>query len=144
MKKGGEPKNHSLACRLVKAWYRSKVSGCIVEKDWPVYFSRDFIIKEKLRYPYHEYDLAFFEYITGEGKDQSYAKIHTVVEIDGERHVSKLVKINDGVASKYIKETWPHAKFVRLNKLDVLHEDGIERNKYLRKMFGISSSSMSP
>ena len=136
-KKTGEPQDHALAARIVKAWYRSKVNGCIVEKDWPVYFSKDFMDANKLKYPYHECDLAFFEYINSPTAGQSYAKLHTVVEIDGQRHQSKLVKINDGIVQEYIKVTWPYAKFIRLNKLDVLHENIIERNEYLKKMFDL-------
>ena len=136
--KHGEPSNHALACRMVKAWYRSYVTGCIVEKDWPVYFNKTFMDKEKLDYPYHEYDLAFFEYVDG-GPGGSYSKLHTVVEIDGERHQSKLVKINDGIAQKYIQETYKYAKFIRLNKLDCLVGDVLERNEYFRRMFGLPS-----
>ena len=57
--------------------------------------------------------------------------------IDGQRHQSKLVKINDGMAAKYIKETYPWVKFVRLSKLDCIHENVEERIKYFQKMFGL-------
>lgn len=130
--KAGEPPTHSLACRIVKAWYRGYVPGCIIEKDWPVYFSREFMTKEKLDYPYHEYDLAFFEYVDG-NKGESHAELHTVIEVDGERHYSKLVKINDNLAEKWIRERYPKAKFVRLIKSDCLHENIEERSEYFKK-----------
>ncbi len=86
----GIPNDHNTACKAVIRWYRPLLgTGAMSEENWPQYFSLEFMKQNKLTYPYHEYDVAFFEYIDDEkGK---YAKLHTVVEVDGKRHDTKLV-----------------------------------------------------
>jgi len=88
-----------------------------VARPYRRWFYPLFIAMERLRYDYHEYDIAFWHHTHVYYNDQP----DLVVEVDGQRHSSKLVKINDGIAQKFVEQYMPRAHFCRIDKADTAY-----------------------
>jgi len=119
----GAPPDHERAvanvCRFLQG------NGYEVTVPYRVLFYPLFVAKERLRYEFHEYDIAAWlltHYHLNDRPD-------IIVEVDGERHFSgsKLVKINDGIARKFVQEYMPRCHFVRINKEDTPYDYYLQR-----------------
>jgi hypothetical protein len=73
------------------------------------------------------YDLAAWK--SGHILDEN--KPDLIVEVDGKKHDKILGRIKDGVAKKWIEETFPKCKFVRIRKEDCQYAN------WLRKKLGV-------
>jgi len=115
----GNPPDHEMGIDNVIGVLKTR-GYTLFARPFKVLFPDDFVRREKLQYYKREYDLATWHWthanVTGT-QDPDY-----IVEVDGERHSSKKVKINDGIAAKYVKHYMPRTVFVRIEKHDTAYD----------------------
>ena len=97
----GEPKDHLEAKEFIGA--ALKLSGYDVQYEYP--------LVDPLEHGYkHKYDVVAF-------------KKMMVIEIDDPNlHAKKQKRINDKIAKDRVLDHFPHTKFLRLDKYEVLNE----------------------
>jgi hypothetical protein len=121
----GEPDDHELGVQAVAEYLTYKHYQ--VKMPFNQHYSERFR-KENIGCPEGwSYDLAAWE--SGHIVDEDQPDI--VAEVDGKKHDKILHRIQDGIAKKWIEETHPKCKFVRVRKEDC------EYSTWLHKRIGV-------
>ena len=120
----GEPDDHKIAVQVVVDYLEEHHYRC--QKEYEVEYSPHFRVMQGQGCPTGwRYDIAAWHYVIATTAP------NLIIEIDGKKHDKKEHKIRDGIAERWIQETFPSCKFIRIKK-----EDALYRN-WLRKKLGI-------
>lgn len=138
-KYGDTNKDHVEAVkRVISFWNKFGINIWRPITDLNIRFNDQFVKRHKLKDSTREYfghysDIAFilerYDHEGGYYKQE----IKLIIEVDGERHSSKQVQINDGIFEQYIQETYNDTvKVIRLRKEEVLGQTS-DVEIYLKK-----------
>lgn len=125
--KHGEPADHEKAVqRVVRFWQKYGISHWKSIRGLGFQFDDEFIARHKIKQSSREFmghaaDIALFidKYNHTKGYYEQHIKL--IIEVDGERHSSKNVQINDGVFEDYIETEYSGTvKVIRLRKDELL------------------------
>jgi len=111
--KKGENLPHKQAIQFVIKWFYDNNPGSKLIADivWRENYSHEFVVNNKMRESgYHNFahqcDLVFVDFETTEEAKIVKRDPKIFIEIDGERHSSAEVKIQDGLFNKWIEEKY--------------------------------------
>jgi diaminopimelate epimerase len=116
--KYGAPDDHELGVQYVADYLHRH--NFQLEIPFNQFYSPDFKAVNRGCSEGWSYDLAAWLYIKDGGP-------HMIVEVDGKKHDKKQHKIQDGIAQKWIEETYPNCYFVRIQKEDAKYDHWLKR-----------------
>jgi very-short-patch-repair endonuclease len=123
----GEPFSHRLAVtRVIRFWNKYGISTWQVIRGLGFPFNDEFIARQKIRrcnreFMGHAADISMFVDRYNHTKGYYEQHIKLIIEVDGERHSSNTVQINDGIFETFIEEEYSGTvKVIRLRKDELL------------------------
>lgn len=134
-----EPEDHRLAVEYLQKWY-NYFPDIYTKKEWKIVFAKSFIEKHQLQYKFHNYDLAVFQLGTEDYRLKSIIEVNQTLDdkvtlpdgrklkISKSRHSKAKQTMNDQISEDYIREYYPHTRYIIIEKSDCFNKEYLDNN----------------